>query len=124
MKVLEHNGDSTNIEVLANYGNIASRKGISIVEITSKWCSSCKGLTVILQKLRDEGLINFLKINIDKNPSITQKLDIKTIPAIFFFKIGFLLNRDIEIYDYPFVKKGIMTGVTSENLLKEIIKLV
>ena len=109
---------------MKNFGITGSGKGISIIEITSKWCNSCKGLTIILQKFRAEGLINLIEINIDSNPSITQILDIRTIPALFFFKDGFLLNEDIEIYDYPFVKKGIMAGITCEHVLKEIIKLV
>ena len=106
------------------FGIKGSGKGISIVEITSKWCNSCKGLTLILQKFRDEGIINLIKINIDQNPSITQILDITAIPALIFFKDGFLLNEDIEIYDYPFVKNGIMVGITCEQVIKEIIKLV
>jgi len=69
-------------------------------------------------------LINLFSISIDKNPSIAQILDIKTIPALYFFKNGFLLNRDIKVYDYVFVKEGIMAGITSENVIKEIIKLV
>ncbi|MHA1105311.1 MAG: thioredoxin family protein [Promethearchaeota archaeon] len=103
---------------------MSESEGISIVEITSKWCNSCKALTSILQKIRDEGLINLFSISIDKNPSIAQILDIKTIPALYFFKNGFLLNRDIKVYDYVFVKEGIMAGITSENVIKEIIKLV
>jgi len=109
---------------LNKFGIKGSGKGISIVEITSKWCNSCKGLTLILQKFRDEGLINLIKINIDENPSITQILDIRAIPTLYFFKDVFLLNEDIEIYDYPFVKKGIMAGITCEHVIKEIIKLV
>lgn len=121
---LEKNGDFTNIELLKNFGIDNSEEGISIVVITSKWCNSCKELTLILQKFRDEGLINFFKINIDENPSISQILDIRTIPALFFFKDGSLLNKDIEIYEFPFIKKGIMVGITSEDVLKEIINLV
>ncbi|MHA1669927.1 MAG: thioredoxin family protein [Promethearchaeota archaeon] len=114
----------TNIKKLKNFAINGSREGILIVEITSKLCNSCKGLTSILQKFRDEGLINLIRINIDENPSIAQILDIRTIPALFFFKDGFLINRDIKINDYTFVKKGIMAGIICEDVLLEIIKLV
>lgn len=121
---INKSGDFTNIEPLKNFGISGSEKSISIVVITSKWCNSCRGLTIILQKFKDEGLIELFKINLDEYPSITQILDIRTIPALYFFKDGFLLNKDIEIYDYTFVKQGIMAGVTFEHVIEEIIKLV
>jgi hypothetical protein len=69
-------------------------------------------------------LINLIKIDVDENPLITRILDIHSIPTLLFFKNGILLNRDIELYDYPFVKNGMMVGITCEHIIKEIIKLV
>lgn len=69
-------------------------------------------------------MINLIKIDVDENPLITRILDIHSIPTLLFFKNGILLNRDIELYDYPFVKNGMMVGITCEHIIKEIIKLV
>lgn len=109
---------------MKKFGIKITSKKILILIITSKWCNSCKGLTLILQKLRDEGLIDLININLDENPLISQFLDITTIPSLFFFKNGVLMEKDIEVYDYTYVKKGVMTGFTCENLLKDIIKLI
>jgi len=67
-------------------------------------------------------MINLLKINIDENPTITQILEITTIPTLFIFKNGYLLDKDIEINEFPFVKKGIIAGFTCEHVIEEIIK--
>ena len=79
---------------------------------------------MILEKFRREGIVNIAKINLDQHPSISTILDIKALPALFFFKDGILLNKNVEINEYTFVKNGVMAGITCETVLKEIINQI
>jgi thiol-disulfide isomerase/thioredoxin len=110
------------VEDFVKFGIKCQDKGKLIVVISSKWCSSCKHLSLILKKLRDERLFDVLEIDFDKYPSVNNILNLTAVPALLFFKDGKLINKDIEINGFPFVKNGMMIGINCESILREIIE--
>ncbi len=111
-----------NIEHLKKFGIDGPDEGKLIIDLSSEWCGPCKLLSPVLEKLRDEGLINLIQINIDENRQLGQELNIYAVPTLLFFKDGNLLDKNIEINGETLVNKGIMIGATGELILKEIIK--
>lgn len=110
------------LEDLEKIGINCSSKGILIIILNSKWCSSCKHLSLTLRKLKEEGLIELLEIDIDNYPSIIDLLNLTAVPTLLFFKNGKLVDKNIQINEFPFVKNGIMIGINCEPILKEIIE--
>ena len=109
---------------LHQFGIKGHEKGNFVLILGSKWCKSCKLLSPILEKFKDEKLISYQEIDISKNAKITQELNIHAVPALIFFKDGKLLNKDIAINDEIFLKKGILIGAFNEVILKEIIEQI
>lgn len=114
----------TNIEELKNYGlDITEdmKQGVLICDIYTVWCGPCKFLSPILEKLREEGLIKLLTVDLDQNRSLGEKFGVTAIPTLLFFKDGEMVNGIIEIQGQPLVRDGIMIGAAGENVLKSII---
>lgn len=111
-------------EDFKQYGIHCPEKGIFIIILISKWCKSCKLLSIILEKIRDEGSIELRKIDIGEIGHLARTLNIHAIPALLFFKDGKLLNRDISIHGESIVNKGILVGSFNEMILKEVIRQI
>ena len=97
-------------------------EGKFIIVLCSKWCSSCKLLSNILEKFRDQGFIKVKEIDIGKNSGIAGRFNINAVPALLLFKDGKILDKNIEINGEILVNKGIMIGSFDEVILKELIR--
>lgn len=113
-----------NIEELKSVGIDGPKNGILLIDVYTTWCGPCKFVAPILHKLRDEGLIQLIQVDLDKNRPLGEKFGITAIPTLLFFKDGELLNGIIEIQGQPLVNNGIMVGAAGEPILREIINKI
>jgi putative thioredoxin len=68
----------------------ASRDAPVIVDFWATWCGPCKTLGPILEKVVTEakGAVRLVKIDVDRNPELSQQLRIQSIPTVYAFKDG------------------------------------
>ncbi len=61
-----------------------------VVDFFATWCGPCKAYSPILQELkRQEGdNIRLVKIDVDKNEALSQKLGIRAMPTTVIFQEG------------------------------------
>jgi thioredoxin 1 len=61
-----------------------------LVDFYTDWCTPCKLMIPILKEIKDElkEAVRIIKVNVDKNPYIATKYNIKSIPTIILFKNG------------------------------------
>ncbi|MBY9014108.1 MAG: thioredoxin family protein [Candidatus Lokiarchaeota archaeon] len=114
----------TRIEELKDYGiEIADsmKEGYVIIDVFTQWCGPCKFVSPILEKLKDEGLIKLIKIDLDENRSLGNRFGITAIPTLIFFKNGDLFDGIIEIQGQPLVRNGLMIGAANESTIREIV---
>jgi len=52
---------------------------------SASWCSPCKMLKPIMQELKDNGL-NIEMIDIEQNPKMSSKNNVKSVPTIIIYK--------------------------------------
>lgn len=59
-----------------------------IVDFWATWCGPCKTLTPILESVvaKAQGAVRLVKIDVDKNPDLSEQLRIQSIPSVFAFK--------------------------------------
>ena len=113
-----------NIEELKEFGleiTESMKKGKVIVDVYTTWCGPCRFLSPILEKLKEEGLIELLKEDLDKNRPLGEKFGITAIPTLLFFNNGELLNHPIEVQGQLLVRNGIMVGAAGEQVLREVV---
>ena len=110
------------IEELKAIGIDGPKNGKLIIDVYTVWCGPCKFVAPILHKLRDEGLIQLLQVDLDQNRPLGEMFGISAIPTLLFFKDGKLLEGTIEVQGQPLVQNGMMVGAAGEPILREIIQ--
>lgn len=66
-----------------------------VVDFWAEWCGPCKMIAPALEELSDEldGKVRVAKVNIDENPDLAAKYGIRSIPTLYMFKNGEIVDR-------------------------------
>src|SRR5467141_3388039 len=81
-----------------------------LVDFWAEWCGPCRMMTPVVeavaQKFADTAKV--VKLNVDDNPSVTQRFGIKGIPTMIVFKGGKEAER--------------LVGATNEGAVTRILE--
>lgn len=71
------------------YNLIHSERPV-LVDFYADWCSPCKHQAPVLKELKEDlkDAVRILKIDVDKNPLIATRYNIRNIPTLMVFKNG------------------------------------
>ncbi len=87
---MEHND-----EQMSSFKEIISSEKATLIDFYADWCAPCKMMPPILkevsQKLGDQ--IRIIKIDVDKNPQLSTKLNIQGVPTLAIYKGGEMKSR-------------------------------
>tara|TARA_B100000780_G_scaffold261227_1_gene213531 strand:- start:776 stop:1072 length:297 start_codon:yes stop_codon:yes gene_type:complete len=77
---------------------VASNKPV-LIDFFAEWCGPCKTLAPILKEVAKEmgEKVKVIKIDIDKNPTLAQKLNVRGVPTLMIYKEESLLWRQSGI---------------------------
>ena len=68
---------------------------LTVVDFFATWCGPCKMMHPILEqlkeKMRDD--IRILKVDVDKNETLSMQYRIQSVPTLMLFKKGEMLWR-------------------------------
>jgi len=68
---------------------LAKSNKLIIVDFHAAWCGPCKAMSPVLDDVeKDFPNVEFLKVDVDKVPSVAQRYFIKSIPVLLLFKFG------------------------------------
>ena len=61
-----------------------------MVDFWASWCAPCRMLAPVVETVAEQydGRVRVLKMNIDDNPAIPGKYNIRSIPTLLLFKEG------------------------------------
>jgi putative thioredoxin len=81
-----------------------------LVDFWAEWCAPCRVLGPMLEKLTKEaqGDFRLAKVNVDENPNLAKRYQVRSIPAVKAFREGKVVAEFL--------------GVRPESQIKELIR--
>lgn len=66
-----------------------------LVDFWAEWCGPCKMLAPVLDEIAAEqhGRVKVAKVNVDKNPGLAARFDVRAVPTLLYFAGGELLRQ-------------------------------
>lgn len=76
--------------MIAKFKNIINCKRPVLVDFYADWCGPCKQMPAILKQVKAElkENVKIIKVDVDRNPNIASKYQIRSIPTLMLFKDG------------------------------------
>ena len=76
--------------MIGKFKNIINSGRPVLVDFYADWCGPCKQMPAILKQVKDElrEQVRIIKVDVDRNPNIATKYQIRSIPTLMLFKNG------------------------------------
>jgi len=76
---------------------VEQQAGLTVVDFWATWCGPCRMIAPILDQLAAEynGKVRVAKLDVDSNQKTTMRFNVRSIPAMLFFKDGKLVDQVI-----------------------------
>ena len=77
----------------AEFDEAVKSEKLTIVDFWAVWCGPCRVLKPLLHKIAgDHPEIELLTVDVDQNQELAAEYDINSIPAVFMFKNGQIVD--------------------------------
>ncbi len=88
-----------------------------IVDLWAPWCEPCKSLTPLLESVvaSTNGSVELVGVNIDESPQIRETFQVQSIPAVYAFKDGDVVNGFMGAQGEDAIKKFVDGLLPSEQ---------
>ena len=66
-----------------------------VVDFWAEWCGPCKMIAPVLDEIarENEGRYRVAKVNIDDDPGLMQRFNVRAVPTLLFFSGGELKDQ-------------------------------
>ena len=95
---------------MENFSNIVNSDQLTLVDFFATWCGPCKMMHPVLEQLKEElgDKIRIIKLDVEKNESLSDLYRIQSVPTLMLFKKGNVIWRQ--------------SGTASPGALKAVIE--
>ncbi len=95
---------------MSNFKELIQSDKPVLVDFSAEWCGPCKQLAPILEQLKSRvgETAKIIKIDVDRNRSVADQFQIRSVPTIILFKDGKSVWRQ--------------SGVQPVHVLEKLIK--
>ena len=81
----------------------------TMVDFWATWCGPCKQVAPVVEKLNGDyaGKVKFVKMDVDQNPQMPIKYNVRSIPTLIVFKGGTPVSQVVGAVPESELKKHI-----------------
>ena len=97
-------------ETFSSCASLASNGLPVVVDFSAEWCPPCRQLKPIFAQLKEEyaGKVDFITVNVDSMPELSNKFNISSIPALIYLSPdGKEVYRSIGFQEASIIKYDI-----------------
>lgn len=93
---------ATFIQDETEFDLLLASESLLVVDCTATWCGPCKLVAPLIDRLGEQygDRAKVFKLDIDTNSTVAKRFEIKSIPAVMFFKQGELVETLIGVKPY------------------------
>lgn len=86
-------------------------KGLVIIDFHAEWCAPCQQMRPIIKAVKETNQdIKFLDLDVDVNPELAERFNVRSIPTLLLLKEGTEAHRTTGVY----TEKGLKRIITEK----------
>jgi len=98
-----------------NFNEIIKGNKLVLVDFSAEWCGPCRMLGPVLEQLKDRvgDRVRILKIDVDNNPELAYKYNVRSVPTLILFRNGIILWSGLGVKTADFLESIIINNYSS-----------